>query len=238
MKLTYIYHSGFILAGKEFSILFDYYRDTPEQTVLEHFLKRPGQLYVLASHAHPDHFNPVILDWKAERPDIRYIFSEDIRVAGLACYHNDVFLKKGEDWNDNTLKVQAFGSTDIGISFLLDIKDKRIFHAGDLNNWHWQEESTPEEIREAEEHYRQELNTLRQYTDYVDLALFPVDPRLGQDYMRGAQEFITCIHTHHFAPMHFWEKYEKANAFGPQVKAHNGEFIPITRPGESIELNF
>ena len=182
MRLIYIYHSGFIIESKEFAILIDYYRDTPEFYVHRHFLKRPGRLYILSSHAHPDHFNPEILSWKPERPDIRYILSEDIRDSQKACFHDAIFLKKGEEWNDDLLKIKAFGSTDIGISFLLDVADKRIFHAGDLNNWHWEEESTPEEIREAANFYHQELETLARETDYVDLALFPVDPRLGKDY--------------------------------------------------------
>lgn len=172
MRLIYIYHSGFIIEGKEFAILIDYYRDTPESYVYRHFLKRPGRLYILSSHAHPDHFNPEILSWKSERPDIRYILSEDIRDSQKACFHDAIFLKKGEEWNDDLLKIEAFGSTDIGISFLLDVADKRIFHAGDLNNWHWEDESTPAEIREAANFYHQELETLARETDYVDLALF------------------------------------------------------------------
>ncbi len=63
MKLTYVYHSGFILEGKDFTLLIDYYRDTPDEVVHEKFLNRPGKLYVLASHVHADHFNPEILTW-------------------------------------------------------------------------------------------------------------------------------------------------------------------------------
>ena len=96
MRLIYIYHSGFIIESKEFAILIDYYRDTPEFYVHRHFLKRPGRLYILSSHAHPDHFNPEILSWKPERPDIRYILSEDIRDSQKACFHDAIFLKKGE----------------------------------------------------------------------------------------------------------------------------------------------
>ena len=147
------------------------------------------------------------------------------------------FPKKGEEWNDDLLKIEAFGSTDIGISFLLDVADKRIFHAGDLNNWHWEDESTPAEIREAANFYHQELETLARETDYVDLALFPVDPRLGKDYTRGAREFVDRIHTLQFAPMHFWEKYEKANAFREYVEKRGGRFLAIGKPGEEKTIN-
>lgn len=232
MKLIYIHHSGFVIEDKDFAILIDYEQDTPDNYVHRKFLIRPGRLYILVSHSHADHFNPEILKWKTERPDIQYILSEDIRDSQQVCFHDAVFLKKGEEWNDDLLKVKAFGSTDLGISFLLDIGGKRIFHAGDLNNWHWKEESTPEEISEAATNYLSELETLARETDAVDLALFPVDPRLGEDYALGARQFIDRITTRQFAPMHFWEKYDKANAFAPQVESHGGRFIPISKPGE------
>ena len=38
MRLIYIYHSGFIIESKEFAILIDYYRDTPEFYVHRHFI--------------------------------------------------------------------------------------------------------------------------------------------------------------------------------------------------------
>ena len=65
-----------------------------------------------------------------------------------------------------------------------------IFHAGDLNNWHWKEESTEGEVREAENAYLAELELLARRTNRVDLATFPVDPRLGQEYMLGAKQFV------------------------------------------------
>lgn len=79
MILQYIYHSGFIIKGVDFALLTDYYMDTPQRYVHEHFLQYPGKLYILSTHAHPDHFNPHILEWQRERPDILYILSDDIR---------------------------------------------------------------------------------------------------------------------------------------------------------------
>ncbi len=236
MELIYIYHSGFVIEGSDFSLLIDYYQDTPDRFVHTKFLNRPGRLYILASHSHPDHFTPEILEWRNVRPDIQYIFSEDIRNKGQACFHDAIYLRKGEEWGNGQIRIKAFGSTDIGISFLIDIDNIRIFHAGDLNNWHWEEESTPEEIQEAQENYFRELETLSRETSYLDLALFPVDPRLGKDYPRGARQFIDRIQTHQFAPMHFWEKYAEANAFRDYAEAHGGRFIAIHKPGEVIKL--
>ena len=38
--------------------------------------------------------------------------------------------------------------------------------------------------------------------------MFPVDRRMGKDYMKGAQQFIERIKTTIFVPMHFSEDYE------------------------------
>lgn len=45
--------------------------------------------------------------------------------------------------------------------------------------------------------------------------MFPVDPRLGTEYMRGARQFVEQIKTSIFVPMHFDEAYDKAAAFLP-----------------------
>ena len=41
-------------------------------------LKSKPYVTVFVSHAHRDHFNPMILRWRVRRPDIQYIFSDDI----------------------------------------------------------------------------------------------------------------------------------------------------------------
>lgn len=118
MELVYIYHSGFALLGDGYTVIMDYYRDTedkqaeaalrrlmneqPEEPVVapeqgkvhDELLHRPGKLYVLASHFHPDHFNKEVLDWKTQRPDIIYIFSKDILRHRRAQKEDAVWLKK------------------------------------------------------------------------------------------------------------------------------------------------
>ena len=95
MKLDYIYHSGFAIEADGVTVIIDYYKDSSEEEpnrgiVHDRLLKKPGILYVLSSHFHPDHFNREVLSWKEERPDIRYIFSGEItepktRYAVKAC---------------------------------------------------------------------------------------------------------------------------------------------------------
>ena len=62
MTLDYIYHSGFAIEAEGVTVIIDYYKDSSETEhnrgiVHDYLLQRPGKLYVLATHFHPDHFN-------------------------------------------------------------------------------------------------------------------------------------------------------------------------------------
>ena len=240
MKLDYIYHSGFAIEADGATILIDYWKDSSAEAgqglVRDRLLRRPGAFYVLATHFHPDHFNPEVLRWREVRPDIHYIFSKDILKHRRAKADDAFYINKGGVYEDDHLRVQAFGSTDVGVSFLLDLQGLRLFHAGDLNNWHWSEESTPQEIRKAEGDYLAEIRDLQQESPAVDVALFPVDRRMGRAYMRGALQFVERIKTRIFVPMHFGDDYESGNAFRPQAEAHGCRFLTIDHRGESFDI--
>ena len=240
MRLVYIYHSGFALEADGFSILIDYFKDSdPDPAkgyVRSELLKRAGTLYILASHFHPDHFHSEVLKWKEQKPDIKYIFSKDILKRRRAKADDAIYLKKGDAYQDELLTIKAFGSTDVGISFLIETEGRRIFHAGDLNNWHWSEESTEEEIRKANGDFLAEVKYLKEKVPNIDLVLFPVDRRMGKDYMKGAKQFIEQIKTTIFVPMHFSEDYEGGNALRSFAENAGCRFISITHRGESFEI--
>jgi L-ascorbate metabolism protein UlaG (beta-lactamase superfamily) len=233
MKLTYIYHSGFAIEGQQSALILDYYKDSEDQYIHHLLTTFPGKPYVLSSHRHPDHFSKEILKWKTLRPDIQYILSNDILQKRLASPHEAAYLRKGDCWQNEHLYIKAFGSTDIGISFLIKTEGKTIFHAGDLNNWHWDEESTPEETQAAEQHFLTELRQTAGEVNHLDLAMFPVDHRLGKNYMRGAEQFLNAIPTRLFAPMHFGESYTEANAFRPYAENAGSAFAAWTHTGQS-----
>ena len=148
MRLIYLFHSGFLIEAEDFSIIFDYYRGG--ENIIEKALRRRQPMYVLVSHEHRDHYNPEILTWKNLNNDIHYIFPcEMSSLDELSGLPNIVYLDRGESYEDDRLRVNVFGSTDMGVSYLVTAEGKTIFHAGDLNNWHWRDESTEEEVRLA-----------------------------------------------------------------------------------------
>lgn len=238
MRLTYIYHSCYLLETDEYKIVIDYYKDSgdkPDHGIIhDQVLADSKPLYVLSSHFHPDHFNRDILLWKAKRSNITYIFSKDILENKKADTDDAIYLEKGETYKDDRLTIKAFGSTDVGISFYIETAGKRLFHAGDLNNWHWKDESTREEIAEAEDFYERELSDVAKEIGELDFAMFPIDPRLGTDFMLGAIQFINRIRVKQLAPMHFGEAYEKIALFAPYAKAANCHYMQIKEKGQSI----
>ena len=241
MKLDYIYHSGFAIEAEGVTIIIDYYKDSSETIrnqgiVHDCLLQKPGKLYVLSTHFHPDHFNREILTWKEQRPDIIYLFSKDILKHHRANPEDAIYINKGESYEDDNLRIDAFGSTDVGISFLIHLQGMSIFHAGDLNNWHWSEESTEQEIRKANGDFLAEVKYLKQQISAIDLVMFPVDRRMGKDYMKGAEQFIEQIKTTIFVPMHFSEDYEGGNALRDFAENAGCRFISITQRGESFEI--
>ena len=163
----------------------------------------------------------------AERTALSYFESAPAMAEGyvIAAEHQDELLT-----------IKAFGSTDVGISFLIETEGRRIFHAGDLNNWHWKDESTPQEVAEAEGNYLKELDIIAKETSVMDLVMFPVDPRLGTDFMRGAQQFIDRIKTSVFVPMHFWERPAEVMAFGPYAESKGCRYIVLSVPGEGTDI--
>lgn len=240
MKLTYIYHSGYAIEGDNFTIIIDYFKDSADDAskgiIHKQLLKNEGKLYVLCTHSHHDHFVAEILDWKEQREDIIYIFSKEILTNLKLKNKSIIYLDKLETYKDDILEIKAFGSTDIGGSFLIETKDRTIFHAGDLNNWHWNEESTAKEIEDAETYYSSELNILTNEVTDLDLAMFPIDPRLGKDYMKGAEQFVSIIKTNIFAPMHFGKAYNKIAAFEKIAKKYSCKSISWKHRGESINF--
>ena len=76
MKLTYIFHSGFVLETEQSILVFDYWLDP--SGVMEGVLKSDKPLYVFSSHFHEEYFNRGIFEWRKRRSDITYILSKDI----------------------------------------------------------------------------------------------------------------------------------------------------------------
>lgn len=263
-ELTYIYHDGFLLKTPSCALLFDYWMDpTVADNAYPRFLgslSTDMPIYILVSHFHKDHLNKSIFNWAAEYPNIRYIISADVRRHVKYLFNEKsiyngrkvdsshiTVLKKLETFEDDNIIVNAFGSTDIGNSYGVVIKAQnlKVFHAGDLNCWSWDDESTPGEIRAAENAFSSELQPIAEKFTEFDVVMFPVDSRIGSGYTKGAQGFLSSITAKRFFPMHFSlgesaEEKERHRLDAVNIKAYAsgpGEFITLTAPYDSYLSN-
>lgn len=236
LTVTYYHHSGFSVAMDDVLLVFDYWTgehgELPEdKRITVDFLKQFRQVYVFISHEHPDHLDPVVFTWRNEAP-VTYIVSADMPVGtrGKRMAPGDSLTLSPE------VSVKAFDSTDLGVSFLVDIQGVHVFHAGDLNFWHWREESTVKEIEEADDAFRQAVELIAR--EKIDLAFFPVDARQGLMYDAGANYFIMCVKPRLLIPMHFWGRAEIAMEFARRSRCRQTEVMALTRYGEQISLDF
>lgn len=137
MKLTYIFHSGFAVKTQSCVLVFDYWMDPAD--CMPVILSKGKPVYVLVSHFHEDHFSREIFSWRQCYPhtSFTYILSKDIfRHNRCQKDEADVLMVKGKSWCDKNIKIVAAGSNDSGVSWIVEVAGKRIFHAGDLNNWY------------------------------------------------------------------------------------------------------
>ncbi|MCU6746787.1 MULTISPECIES: MBL fold metallo-hydrolase [Lachnospiraceae] len=196
MKVLYLAHSGFLVEMETAYFLFDYYKgELPKIDTKKEF-------YVFASHAHYDHFQKEIFILQETIPKIQYILSADIQVNEKG---NILFVNPGEQRRIGRLRIETLRSTDEGVAFLLHYAGKTIYHAGDLNWWHWEGE-TQKYNTQMRRSYQQEINKLQK--EKIDVAFVPVDPRLGEQYCLGLDCFMKRTDTKVVFPMHFWEKYD------------------------------
>jgi len=235
LMITHYYHSGFSVADDQVMLVFDYWRGeegelTPELELTGVELTKFKHVFVFISHEHIDHMDPIVFSWK-NTANVSYIVSSDMPVGtrGKRMAPGDTLtLMDG-------LTATAFDSTDLGVSFLIKWGDFHLFHAGDLNYWHWREESTMQEIEEAETEFRKAIDPLTK--EHVDLAFFPVDPRQGFMYDAGANYFIIAVKPTLMIPMHYFHRADIAMEFARTASNRNTEVIAMPGYGDVMRLD-
>lgn len=243
MNLYYIYHSGFVVEGKSHILIFDYYRVPKDKTSeKEYFLNRyvrqkEKKVYVFSSHSHGDHFNPEVLSWKQENSEIKCIFSKDIR-AVLSGREEIIWVEEGEKKQIEELEIFVYGSTDAGVSFLVYMEEKIIFHAGDFHLWHWEDDTPEEEMSMRKEYFRILQNIKREKHPMIDYAFLPVDPRLGKYTTEGLETFVKEMESLYVIPIHFWENYFVMEEAKTVLDEYGVQLISMQQAMEMIHGTF
>lgn len=235
MTVTYYHHSGFSVASGDILLVFDYWRGKASRFpdalgVTPETLARFNQVYVFITHEHEDHYDGVVYTWDQYAP-VTYIIADCLPDGA----RGQRMAKGSELTLSDRVQVKAYGSTDSGVSFLVTVDGMNFFHAGDLNFWHWREVSNARQIQEADEDFRGEVADI-QGVD-IDVAFFPVDPRLGMLFDAGANYFMLTVKPRLLLPMHFWGRSDVIVEFARRSRTRETEIVALTSAGQAINLD-
>jgi L-ascorbate metabolism protein UlaG (beta-lactamase superfamily) len=237
MRVTFLEHSGFLVELPSVSLLFDWWRGKlPE-------LAEEKPLYVFASHSHPDHFLPAVFALDDGRRDVRFLLGNDIRLnarnlekwgVSAETAERCQVLKGGQTCALPRANVETLSSTDEGVAFLVSADGQVIFHAGDLNWWHWEGEDKAWNNNMAA-NFKRYAEPLRGRK--IDLAMFPLDARLHEAGFWGPEYFLKLAAVRRFLPMHQWNEF----SFTAEFLAAHPEFaeqtVPVERNGQVFQFS-
>ena len=229
MKVTYISHSGFMIEFENKALLFDYYEgEIPE-------IDSDKRLYVFVSHKHGDHYNRNVLELQKKRGNVVYIFSGDILSEKKARENGIIRVLANNEFRIDDMTICTLKSNDEGVSFIVNTNGKTVYHAGDLNWWHW--EGEPDEDNLFMEHsYKQEIAKIK--GKRFDAAFIVLDPRQEEQFCWGFDWFMRNTDTICAVPMHMWNKYSWIDRLKelPLTENYRDRICAYNKKGEIIYL--
>lgn len=217
MQVTFLAHSGFFVELDTVCLLFDWWKGE-----LPPLPAKP--LVCFASHAHSDHFSPRIFAL-----DAAFVLSSDIPESPAGAH----IMGWGETLVLPGVTVETLRSTDEGVAFLVTAAGKTIYHAGDLNWWHWEGEPDPwnPDMEVAFKAYTRPLEGR-----HIDLAMMLLDPRQGRAEDWGLTWLLDHTQTDRVLPMHQWKDYSPTDRFLAAHPEWAARIIPITGEGQTFSL--
>ena len=231
LSVEYLGGSGFLVSAGKIGLLFDCSDSGAEKRIMpeKETLLTYDRLYVFVSHGHEAHFSPKIYEICPH--DSEFILGYDVPEE-----YEGKRMKPGDTLEFADLTAEAYDSTDEGVSFLVRVGGLVLFHAGDLNWWHWRDVSTLPEIEESERDFRACVDAIPEKT--IDLAFFPVAPRQGSMYDAGAGYFVMAIKPRVLIPMHFQGRPDAARRFALTSGTAYTRIAAMSEAGETMELQF
>ena len=241
MQVTYLKHSGFLLDLERAVLVFDFFSD-PAQ-ILGTYENCGKPIIFFVSHNHYDHWNSDILGFR-NRAGVYFVLDQAIRrelgsdpregeslfyVQENCCYTWQFLQEAG------FTGLYCLPSTDAGVAFFLRADSASIYHAGDLNDWNWQDA----EGLEMERRYRQLIGALADCLnpeDQLKLAFVPVDQRLGDLALAGAKIFVELIRPAYLIPMHLNGGVGLPADLKRDLDGGPTEVLPMVEPGQSLTL--
>lgn len=247
MRVRFVHHSAFVVELEEHVLIFDYFNgdrvngysflgNLPEYT-------SDSDIYFFASHKHADHFDMDILRLKEKYTNAKYILSKDCKMSSnfLSKHGIDPSIKDSityvtglNNYIVDDIEIRTLLSTDAGVAFVIKCEDKRIYHAGDLNDWYI-EGAGDINNGKMKRCYQHEIKKIK---DFVDVAFVPVDPRLGTHCYDGFDYFMKTVDVKYAFPMHTWQQPDIIDGYLNRISnpSFMGRIIKPTHENEEFVL--
>jgi L-ascorbate metabolism protein UlaG (beta-lactamase superfamily) len=212
-SIWYLFHSGWAVRTQKHFLIFDYWENFTEGATLtlENGFINPKEIadqnvIVFISHAHTDHYDPVILSWKDKIPNITYVWGWPEETESKKYY----FDSARKVINIGDLKVYNIHHEFDGIpesAFLINVDGLWIFHAGDHGH----------SKGESNEIFKNNIEYLASLYDELDIMFTPT--------FGGESYAIQRLSPHIVFPMHdgghenqYYKFAQKVNSRGFEVK--------------------
>ncbi|NTW70761.1 MAG: MBL fold metallo-hydrolase [Eubacteriaceae bacterium] len=222
MKIHHISHSGFVIEKDDTALIFDC-------IIWPDSIDFQGKKVVFfSSHGHRDHFDEKTAV-AFEKYDCLYILSSDIKTdLSNSKIH---FVEPYQKLILEGFSLETFGSTDRGVSFLVNHSGTSFFHSGDLNWWHWIRMS-PEELEVEARDFKKVIDKIA--GNSIDYAFVPVDPRLKEFGYLAGNYFIEKLKPKFFIPMHSFGEYSYFIDLPEKLNLGNSILLNCSRTNQLI----
>lgn len=234
MKITHVFHSCFTVETKKAIFVFDYYNGEVKN------LSPDKPIYFFASHGHFDHCGKKILTIGGKSQVKKYIFTADIRVKPQDA-DNLVYIEENQSYELDGIRFHTFHSTDLGVAYLVETDEGNIYHAGDLNWWHWNGESEAFNTQ-MERDYKCEIAKIVKIAEHkpIDIAFLTLDQRLEDAYDWGMKYFMEEVQPKYVMPMHFFSENfdicQRAERENHKFQNYKSQFIKIEKLNQEWKI--
>lgn len=244
MKVWHLNHSGVAVETENHLLSFDIFGEalTPvgneglEKGVINPAQMQDKDILFFVSHEHHDHFDPKIFGLDKMGKRVRYVLPEEFDEI----FGDGIFVHANMQVQLEDCRITTFDSTDIGVAYLVEIDGMRIYHAGDLNWWHWEGEEESFNLDQATR-YQHEMQQLKKTLQgkSLDLAFIPMDQRLEKDFARGVICFCESVYAKHIVPIHFWNDFDALKTMIQSLQKQDfyDRIVPVAAKGLILEDN-
>ena len=229
--IWYLGHCGWAIKTRTRLLIFDYWEQfqTSGEKTLGLGRIDPAELaqldvYVFATHDHGDHYDPRILEWKEEVPNITYIFGWNAGLDPDFTYMAD--QREVMDFSGMRVSVVNHQFDRIPeVAFLVNVDGITVYHSGD----HATIADQPNEV------FTDNIDYLANKQDQVDLAFISTFGRRGGAVVNAGDMYtIGHLMPRIVFPMHHGQADDLLHRFANEVDdtVADTEIVAASRLGD------